>query len=310
MAVGTYVLNLSAGRLAGFGLALALLATPALLTGPAWALDGSTTPSDQKIVPSRTYKSAREALRVGVDDLHAGDAQSSVQALTYAAEGGEPLAQWKLGSIYAAGEVVPRNDLLAYKYFSELVERYNEDEIDPRSLTAIANAFVQVGVYSLNGIPGSAVKPDPERAVELFQIAATRFGDADGQYQLARMFMEGVGGLDKDKLRAAKWLGLAAEKGHRDAQAVLGHMLFRGDGVPRQAARGLMWLGLASLTSKGPKDGWIHDLEAKDRAVANDGERAAAEAFLAARGKRDAPHPVASAASPLQLSGAATQQGQ
>jgi TPR repeat protein len=302
MAAGTNALKSSAAYVAGVGVALALLSVTVMLSSEAFALDGTTTPSDQKIVPSRTYKSAREALRVGVDDLHAGDAQSSVQALTYAAEGGEPLAQWKLGSIYAAGEVVPRNDLLAYKFFSELVERYNEDEIDPRSLTAIANAFVQVGVYTLNGIPGSSVKPDPERAVELFEIAATRFGDADGQYQLARMFMDGVGGLDKDKLRAAKWLGLAAEKGHRDAQAVLGHMLFRGDGVPRQAPRGLMWLTMASLGSKGPKDGWIHDLEAKDLAVANEGERAAAEAYLAARGVK----PPRPAPQPLQLSGAAT----
>ena len=295
MLAGKVGLIISSGRVAGLALALGFAASPAL------ALDGTTTPSDQKIVPSRTYKSAREALRVGVDDLHAGDAQSSVQALTYAAEGGEPLAQWKLGSIYAAGEVVPRNDLLAYKYFAQLVDQYNEDEMDRRSMTAVANAFVQVGLYTLNGIPGSSVKPDPERAVELFEMAATRFGDADGQYQLARMFMDGVGGLDKDKLRAAKWLGLAAEKGHRDAQAVLGHMLFRGDGVPRQAARGLMWLSLAALTAKSPRDGWIRDLEAKDNAQASDGERAAADAFLAARGK---PRPVAAVA-PLQLSGAA-----
>ena len=301
MSAGMFARSLSRASLVA-GLTVAVLSAPAL------ALDGSTTPSDQKIVPSRTYKSAREALRVGVDDLHAGDAASSVQALTYAAEGGEPLAQWKLGSIYAAGEVVPRNDLLAYKYFDELVQRFDEDESDQRSLTAIANAFVQVGLYNLTGIPGTAIKPDPERAVELFEVAATRFGDADGQYQLARMFLEGAGGLDKDKLRAAKWLGLASEKGHRDAQAVLGHMLFRGDGVPRQAARGLMWLSLASLAAKSPKDGWIRDLEAKDIASASDGERAAAAAFLNARGKRDVAAGLVSAHAtpPLQLSGAAS----
>jgi TPR repeat protein len=188
---------------------------------------------------------------------------------------------------------VPRNDLLAYKYFDELVQRFDEDDSDQRSLTAIANAFVQVGLYNLNGIPGTAVKPDPERAVELFEVAATRFGDADGQYHLARMFIEGAGGLDK-------------EKGHRDAMAVLGHMLFRGDGVPRQAARGLMWLSMASLMAKSPKDAWIRDLESKDIASANEGERSAAAAFLSARGKREvaaaliAAHPTP----PLQLSGA------
>ena len=271
----------SGACLAAFGLALLVTAPPA------FALDGSTSPGNAKITPGRTFKSAREALRVGVDDLNAGDAKSSVQALTYAAEGGETLAQWKLGSIYAAGEVVPRNDVLAYKYFEQLVDNYDEDETDRRSLTAIANAFVQIGLYNLNGIANSAIKPDPERAFEMFEIAATRFGDADAEYRLARMFINGQGGLERDKLRAAKWLGLAAEKGHHGAQALLGHMLFHGDGVPRQAARGLMWLTIAYASAKGPKDAWIHDFAAKDVAAATDGERDAASAFLSARGRRE-----------------------
>ncbi len=310
MFAGTFAgIKASAGKgglkaLAGFGIALVVFATPAS------ALDGSNTSNGQKIVPGRTFKSAREALRVGVLDLHAGDAQSSLQALTYAAEGGETLAQWKLGSLYATGEVVPRNDVLAYKYFEQLVDNYDEDETDRRSLTAIANAFVQVGVYCLNGIPGSSIKPDPERAVEMFEIAATRFGDADAEYHLARMFIDGEGGLEKDKLRAAKWLGLAAEKGHHGAQALLGHMLFRGDGVPRQAARGLMWLSIASLSAKSGKEAWIRDLQAKDIAAANENERGAAAAFLSARGKREVAAeltmPRRAPAPPLQLTGAAS----
>ena len=36
-------------------------------------------------------------------------------------------------------------------------------------VAAIANAFVAVGVYSLNGIPNSEIKPDPERALELLR---------------------------------------------------------------------------------------------------------------------------------------------
>jgi TPR repeat protein len=290
------------------GKSLAVMAAAAtLLAAPAFALDGSANSNGQKITPGRTFKSAREALRAGVDDLHAGDAQSSVQALTYAAEGGETLAQWKLGSIYAAGEVVPRNDVLAYKYFEQLVDNYDEDETDRRSLAAIANAFVQVGLYSLNGIAGSEVKRDPERAVEMFEVAATRFGDADGEYHLARMFIQGEGGLEMDKLRAAKWLGLAAEKGHRGAQALLGHMLFRGDGVPRQAARGLMWLTIAGAAAKAPQDAWIRDMLNKDVAAAADNDRAAAAAYLTARGKREIAAALVTPAhaAPLQLSGAA-----
>ena len=42
-----------------------------------------------------------------------------------------------------------------------------------------------------------------------------------------------------------RWLGLAAQKGQHQARALLGQMLFDGDRLPRQPARGLMWLMLA-----------------------------------------------------------------
>jgi len=153
------------------------------------------------------------SLRVGVDDLRAGDAKSSVQALTYAAEGGEPLAQWKLGSMYASGEVVPRDDLMAYKYFEQLVDSYDEDSLDRRDIGAISNAFVAIGVYNLSGIPNSEITPDPERALEMFQFAATNFGDPEAQYHLARMYLDGAGGLAKDNMRAARWLQTGRRQG-------------------------------------------------------------------------------------------------
>ena len=60
-----------------------------------------------------------------------------------------------------------------------MVEDYDEDQPDRRNLSAISNAFVAVGVYCLNGIPNSEVRPDPQRAHELFQYAATIFGDPE-----------------------------------------------------------------------------------------------------------------------------------
>jgi uncharacterized protein len=276
------------------------------------ALDGSNGSNPPAKIP-RTFSSPRDALRTGVDELQAGDAKSSVQALTYAAEGGEPLAQWKLGSMYATGDLIPRNDVMAYKYFEQLVESYNEDDLDSRDIGAMSNAFVAVGVYSLTGIPNSEIKPDPERALEMFQFAATSFGDPEAQYRLARMYLDGTAGLAKDNMRAARWLGLAADKGHHGAQALLGHLLFVGDGVPRQSARGLMWLTIANVSAKNPKEAWIHDLHAKDYSAASDDDREVAAAYLSARGKREfavaAPPPRAGSASgalPMHLPGAVT----
>lgn len=250
---------------------------------PAFALDSNKTSDPGKIaVP--TYSSAKEALRAGLNDLLAGDSRSSVEALTYAAEGGQALAQWKLGRMYSRGEGVPRDDSKAYSYFERLVESYNEDDPDRPDIAAISNAFVSVGVYCLNGIPNSEIKPDPERALEMFQYAATNFGDPDAQYNLARMYMDGAAGLARNNMRAARWLALAAEKGHHPAQALLGHLLFLGEGVPRQRARGLMWLSIAKRGAQGPKDEWIRELNAKDFGAASDDDREVAAAYLSAHG--------------------------
>jgi TPR repeat protein len=180
---------------------------------------------------------------------------------------------------------VPRDDLKAYHYFNQLVEDYDEDDPDRRNLSAISKAFVAVGVYCLNGIPNSEVRPDPERAHELFQYAATTFGDADAQYNLAHMYIVGAAGLAKDNRVAVRWLALAAEKGHRPSQAVLGHLLFNGEGVPNQRARGLMWLQIARNNDQDPKDEWIRELTQRDLAAASDEDRQMAAMLLDRRSK-------------------------
>jgi TPR repeat protein len=271
--------GLAAARLPtprGVALALALV-----LAGicPALALDGSQ-PSTLDKIPLKMFKSAQQALRAGIDDLRAGDAKSSVEALKYAAAGGQPLAQWKLGRMYAQGQGVPHDDLQAYQYFNQLVQSYNEDDPERRDISAVSNAFVAVGVYCLSGIANTDVKPDPERAFDMFQYAATNFGDPDAQYNLARMYMDGEAGLSKNNMQAARWLRVAAEKNHHPAQALLGHLLFQGDGVPRQRARGLMWLAIAKSAAQGPKDAWMNDLYAKDFAAASDEDRQVAALYL------------------------------
>jgi hypothetical protein len=250
----------------------------------ALALDGSSACSPPAKVSPQTFANAQEALNAAVKEIRAGDPKCSVQALTYAAEGGEPLARWELGNMYATGSVVPRDDVRAYKYFEQVVDSYDEDDLDTHDVGAISRAFVAVGEYSLTGVANSEIKPDPERALEMFQFAATNFGEPQAQYQLGRMYMDGAAGLAKDKMRAARWFGLAAEKGHAGAQALLGHLLFLGDGMRPQRGRGLMLLSLAMGGANGPKDAWIHELRMKDYNAASDDDREAAAVYLNAHG--------------------------
>jgi uncharacterized protein len=101
--------------------------------------------------------------------------------------------------------------------------------------------------------------------------------------------MVGTGGLAKDNVAALRWLANAAAKGHVPSQALLGHMLFQGDGVARQRARGLMWLEFAKEASPGLGDAWIRDLYQHDLESASDGDRQTAAALYEARGKQAFP---------------------
>ena len=97
-------------------------------------------------------------------------------------------------------------------------------------------------------------------------------------YQLGRMYLDGHGGLKEPK-QAARWLLLAARKGQYQAQAVLGAMLFKGEYVPRQGPRGLMWLTLAR-DAAAARETWITDLHAAALKQASEDERAVALVYL------------------------------
>jgi TPR repeat protein len=237
--------------------------------------------------PLQTFATPRAALQAGLEGFRSGDAATGIEALKYAAAGGELLAQWKLAKIYANGDGVPRDDIKAYDYFSQIVSNYDEDDPNRRDLAIVSSAFDAIGAYNLNGIANSKVRPDPQRALQMFQFAATNFGNADAQYNLARMHLDGAG-VDKDSREAVRWLFLAAGKGHLQAEALLGQTLFAGrEGVRPQRACGLMWLTLAreaAIDSK--KDKWIIDLYDKAVATAKDEDRQDALAYLADHLKR------------------------
>jgi len=113
----------------------------------------------------------------------------------------------------------------------------------------------------------------------MFSYAASYFGNADAQYDLARLYLKNAGTSRDDFRHGARWLGLAAQKGQHQAQALLGQMLFDGDCLPRQAARGLMWLTLARDSATADET-WIRDSYNKAIARASDDDRAMALQML------------------------------
>lgn len=213
---------------------------------------------------------------------------TSLSALQYAAEGGHPVAQWKLGQMYAVGDGVAQDDLRAFEYFSRIASAHAEDNPTAPQASIVARAFVALGRYYLDGIPNSKVKADPDRAREMFHYAASYFGNADAQYNLARLYLDGSTGTPREAKFGLRWLSLAVQKNHYQAQALMGQLMFNGDQLPRQAAKGLMYLTLAR-DSAGPGDAWIRESYASAMKKASENDRAMALQLLErwVRGQRD-----------------------
>jgi len=248
-------------RISGYFLSVALFGFGLGLT-TAYSLDGTKSPAD--IAPAVGGAAPQGALVNHCSNLRsaflarqAGGIEAALKSLEELARKGDVGAAWELGRIYADGDGVKQNDQRAFEYFRGLADSHADEETGTARALFIANAFVELGRYYLMGIP-NYIKPDAVHAYEMFNYAATYFGDPDAQYHLGRMYLDGQG-VGKNTKQAVRWLFAAANKGQYQAQAVFGALLFKGQSVARDAPRGLMWLILARDAAT-PEETWITDL--------------------------------------------------
>lgn len=202
--------------------------------------------------------------------------------LESAARRGDFDSQIKLAQMYAAGIGVEHDDFKAFELYLKIItEHVNVRPYEPKA-AGLAQAFVALGNYYRTGIPGSAVKPDARQAVSVLRYAASYFGNAEAQSNLAQMYLDGEG-VERNSRLAMNWLANAAKKRHAKSQALLGNLLWRGaEDVPRQPAKGLALLALARQNaSAGNEARWIEDLYAGALASAQQPERDGAARLVA-----------------------------
>ncbi len=261
------------------------------VTGSAQALD--THNGAMAAVNQMASVSPQQALRDGARAYYSGEKDKALSPLRYAAENGQAMAAWKLGRMYAQGDGVPEDDLQAFRYFSQVVREFSSDGPNARSAPFVASALVELGRYFLTGISDSPVTQNSYKAREVFTYAASYFGDADAQYNLGLMYLNDKL-PDYDRRLAARWLKLAAVKGHVGAQAKFGELLYFSEELTTARMTGLKWMTLARRQVVGnERDAWIVSLHEKAFALASENERRKsatwADGWLAKRG-----HEVAS----------------
>ncbi len=197
------------------------------------------------------------------------------------ADGGDPIAQFKLATMYYEGKGVPRDDPEAAMWYlraaqqehveaqfvlgvmyekGEGVER-NDDKaykwisLAARQGHARARAVLETEkwISYQEVIQGSAMAQDdsgdkvqevsPEQIEEYTRKADQ--GDVDAQYNLGIIYYHGEG-VPRNYEEALSWFHKAAEQNDADAQYNLGFMYGRGEGIEKSHAQSVAWFKRAA----------------------------------------------------------------
>lgn len=75
-------------------------------------------------------------------------------------------------------------------------------------------------------------------------LKAAHEGDAEAQFSLGNLFVEGVG-VPQDDHQAASWFSKSAEQGFSPAQVNLGVMYIQGQGVEQNLVEAHKWFNIA-----------------------------------------------------------------
>ena len=113
----------------------------------------------------------------------------------------------------------------------------------------MCSAALIAGLVGCSRAPAGRHNPIEDPLAEAFD------GDVAAQYEVG-VRIAATPASAPDYAQAARWLRLAADKGHIGAQASLGFMYHRGQGVPRSDVEAIKWLTLATAQSSAEHDAY------------------------------------------------------
>ena len=134
-----------------------------------------------------------DTFREGGDAYRKGDFVTAAAKFLEVAEKGDHRAMYALGSMYAAGDGVPRDYQQAFSWFSKAAQYGRVD------------AQYKLGLMYDEGI---GVKQNYRRAIRLYDAAA-RKAYAHAQFRMGLLYAKG-NGVRQDNIKAYAWLRTAA----------------------------------------------------------------------------------------------------
>lgn len=239
-------LTAAALRLPLAGLALlAMVAAAAAQTAPQ-----PLPPGFHSFVPQANDTFIRKMTREAEDDLHAGvsaymakDYAAAKTLLARPAQEGNAQANWMLAHMHRKGLGGPVDEMKAYDIYQRMADNFDPDEPDRNVRFFMVDGLSRLADMLRAGNKAVGIQRDRRRALRLYQMAASA-GHADAQYGLGMMYLAGEG-VAKDRAYGMRWLGTAAQKRHAGAAAMLADIYYE----KADTIRALVWYRIAADTA-------------------------------------------------------------
>ena len=165
----------------------------------------------------------------GVAAYERKDFKAALPLLEKEAAAGDPVAQTKLGLIYAKGLDVPKDPKIALPWFEKAAA---QGHAEAEYCLGVAHDF------------GDGIPQDQAEAAIWYRKAAEK-GYLKAQTNLAYLLERGEG-VPKDLAQSASWYTKAAEQGEIDSQNYVAHLYLKGIGVERNILTARIWIDRAA----------------------------------------------------------------
>lgn len=152
--------------------------------------------------------------------------EKAARLYRFAAELGNPQGQFTVGAMYASGYGVPKNTSKAIQWYTKAANQ------------GYSKAFCNLGSTHEN------IMRNYTEAAEFYRKAA-ELGDMYGQFNLGRMYDDGIG-VKQDYAKSFKWFKKSAEQGYVKAMHNVAVCYETGEGVPQDNSEATHWYRMAA----------------------------------------------------------------
>jgi localization factor PodJL len=174
---------------------------PATATTKPLPTQANTADAKRQLAVLANAGDAQAQMLLGLQQLSGPDKAQAVNLLGRAAASGEPVAQYRLGTLYAEGRGVPADRAKAFHWYSAAAQNGNR-----KAMSNLALAYAQ----------GAGTTKNPVEAARWFS-KASQLGLVDAQFDLAVLYERGLG-VPQSLMDAYRWYLIAAKSGDKESK--------------------------------------------------------------------------------------------